>query len=90
MIERTPQEVIPEGFFMLGLVLPRVAVVAATLAFLGQVSGVRLVGIQLFMNQKSAIRDEKIAGIRKTEIRILLMNLVLANSSYNDLSIESR
>jgi hypothetical protein len=34
--------------------------------------------------------DEKIAGIRKTEIRILLMNLVLANSSNKDLSIESR
>ena len=33
MIERTPQEEIPEGFFMLGLVLPRVAVIAATLSF---------------------------------------------------------
>jgi hypothetical protein len=35
MIERTPQEVIPEGFFMLGLVLTKVAVIAATLSFLG-------------------------------------------------------
>ncbi len=34
MIERTPQEEILEGFFMLGLVLPRVAVIAATLPFL--------------------------------------------------------
>ena len=33
LLQRTPQEVIPEGFFMLGLVLPRVAVTAATLAF---------------------------------------------------------
>jgi hypothetical protein len=38
MIERTPQEEIPEGFFMLGLVLPRVAVIAATLSFLGEIS----------------------------------------------------
>ena len=42
------------------------------------------------MNQKSANRDEKMAGISKTEIRILLMNLVLASNSYKDLSIESR
>jgi hypothetical protein len=33
VIERTTQEEILEGFFMLGLVLPRVAVTAATLAF---------------------------------------------------------
>ena len=38
MIERTPQEEILEGFFMLGLVLPRVAVIAATLPFLGEIS----------------------------------------------------
>jgi hypothetical protein len=42
MIERTPQEEIPEGFFMLGLVLPRVAVIAATLSFLGKISENRL------------------------------------------------
>ena len=42
------------------------------------------------MNQMSANSDEKMAGIKKTEIRILFMNLVLANNSYKDLSIESR
>ena len=38
VIERIPQEEILEGFFMLGLVLPRVAVIAATLPFLGEIS----------------------------------------------------
>lgn len=34
------------------------------------------------INKRSAISDEKMAGIKKTEIRILFMNLVLASSSY--------
>jgi len=42
LIERTPQEEILEGFFMLGLVLPRVAVIAATLAFSRQILENRL------------------------------------------------
>jgi hypothetical protein len=42
MIERTPQEVIPEGFLCQTPVLPRVAVIAATLAFSRQVLENRL------------------------------------------------